>query len=250
MDVVTIYNKVESVLTEKGYILSKIIKTNADELLTQESVVLYTFIFGEIYKNLTKRQTENAIKYIKKFNTGLSDIIFDPQEIKDLDVWDKAKSLDFLINHFVYTYFPLEDENIMLIKKAIQTLTNNKKILSEASKQLIHADLGPDNFIFKNDEVYSVIDFTPEYENELYSLCQFCYWNYYWVSTEDKEDERLMDDLLKTYYDRKALDTEKEFFKILMIKASLFRIAGPLMNGNINLEKRFDILKRVIKTCM
>ena len=115
--------------------------------------------------------------------------------------------------------------------------------MEKAPKQLIHSDLGPDNFLFNGDDVYSIIDFTPEYENEIYSLCQFCYWNYFWISIEN---EQLINDCLKIYYQRNASEVEKKIFNIFMVKAALFRVAGVIMAGNKNLDNRFNILKRVL----
>jgi Ser/Thr protein kinase RdoA (MazF antagonist) len=242
-DFVQLYEKIESVLTGLGYIQSKIVKTNKNELLTAESAVLYTFLHGESHKKLNISQTANAIKYIKHFNSALLNVPFDPQEIKELNIWDKAKSLDFLINHFEYKHLSLEDSYILLLNKAIKILSDNMSLLSKIPKQLIHSDLGPDNFLFQNDNVYSIIDFTPEYENEIYSLCQFCYWNYHWISIES---EQLINDCLKIYYQRNASEIEKEIFNIFMVKAALFRIAGVIMAGNVNLENRFNILKRIL----
>jgi len=242
-DFVRLYGKIESVLTELGYTQSRIIKTNRNELLTSESAVLYTFLHGESHKNLNITQVENAIKYIKHFNSALLNVPFDPQEIKELNIWDKVKSLDFLINYFEYKHLPLEESKILLLTKAIQILSDNMSLLSKIPKQLIHSDLGPDNFLFQNDNVYSIIDFTPEYENEIYSLCQFCYWNHFWISIEN---EQLISDCLKIYYQRNASKTEKKIFNAFMVKAALFRIAGAIMAGNKNLDNRFNILNRVI----
>ena len=114
-------------------------------------------------------------------------------------------------------------------------------IFSEAPKQLIHSDPGPDNILFNGDSVYSIIDFTPEYENEIYSLCQFCYWNFYWRGAEIRSDN-----WLNLYWQRETSTAEKRLFQLYMVKAALFRVAGPLMAGNTNLEQRFDILEQIV----
>jgi Ser/Thr protein kinase RdoA (MazF antagonist) len=172
----------------------------------------------------------------------LLDVPFVPEEIKEFNIWDKAKSLDFLINRFEYKNLSLEQSNILLIEKAIQILSDNIDMLLKIPKQLIHSDLGPDNILFKNDSVYSIIDFTPEYENEIYSLCLFCYWNHFWNSTGGDS----LENWLKIYYDRTVSKTEKELFQILMIKAALFKIAGALMSGKMDLTNRFNILNRIV----
>lgn len=60
--------------------------------------------------------------------------------------------------------------------------------------------------------------------------------------------EQLTNELLKIYYQRDVLNAEKECFNMFMVKSALFRVAGPLMEGNANLNKRFDILRKVINT--
>lgn len=236
-----IYDKIEPILTGLGYFQAKIVRTVKNELMTPQNAVLYSFLRGEVYETLTISQIKNAVKYLSRFNSDLANVPFAPAEIREQNSWDKAKSLDYLINEFDYRQFSIEQSNITLITKSIQILENNMDTLLAAPKQLIHSDLGPDNFIFENDNVSSIIDFTPEYENELYSLSQFCYWNCYWTSIEN---EQLAGELLKTYYQRDVLNAEKELFNMFMIKSALFRVAGPLMAGNTNLNKRFDILRR------
>ena len=239
LDFILLYDKVESILSKSGYVQSKIIRTVKNELITPESVALYTFLHGIIYKTLTMSHLENALIYMKQFNAVLLKVPFASSELQIINNWDKAKSIDFLINHFQYRCFPIKQEDILLM--------DNQGILAKAPKQLIHSDLGPDNFVFQNDAVYSIIDFTPEYENELYSFCQFCYWNYFWFSMQNK---RLIEEWLRIYYQRDISKGEKELFNLLMIKTAIFRIAGSLMAGNMALDKRFDILKSTINDAL
>lgn len=224
LDFTLIYDKIEPILTGLSCFQAKIIRTAKNELMTPQNVVLNSFLHGEVYETLTIPQIKNAVRYLRRFNSYLAKIPFIPSEIKELNNWDKAKSLDCLINEFDYRYFSIEQSNITLIAKSIKILENNMDTLLAAPKQLIHSDLGPDNFIFKNDDVYSIIDFTPEYENELYSLCQFCYWNCCGPSIEG---EQLTNELLKIYYQRDVLNAEKECFNMFMVKSALFRVAGP-----------------------
>ena len=242
-DFVFLYHKIVATLTKLNHVLSKIIRTKTGDLMTSEALVLYSFLSGETHDTLTTSQTGSALRYIKRFNSDLMNVPFTPSEIMEFNDWDKAKSLDFLVNHFRYNHFPLNEYNISLITKAIQILKENLTIFSGLPKQLIHSDLGADNFIFINDGTCSIIDFTPEYEHEIYSLCQFCYWNFYWLL---QKNEKLIDDWLEFYYQRQLSKSEKELFNFYMVKAALSRIAGPLIAGKINLDKRFAILERVI----
>jgi len=249
-DFVSLYNKVQPILSEQGFIQSKIVRTKESGLMTLNSMVLYTCLTGDTYNKLDMQQIRDAIRYMKNYNMALLSVPFTPIEIKEINNWDRAKSLFFLVNDFEYVNLDLGEININRLSKAIQILRRNSSLLNEIEKQLIHTDLGPDNFIYKSNKVQSIIDFTPEYENEIYSLCQFCYWNYLWLETDDPD---LLDDWLSVYHQRGVSRIEKEVFYTLLVKASLFRVAGILLSikeknkiNSSSLIKRMEALKNSI----
>lgn len=253
IDFVNIYDKVQSILNQMDLLQSRIIKTNEGMLMTSEEIVLYEFIDGNNYNTLSKNQFENAIKYIKKYNEALKLVPFKNEEIALKNHWDRARSVEFIIDEFPKYLHELEinyeyKENIY---NAISILSKNKGKMSDSNKQLIHSDLGADNFIFKNYEMISIIDFTPEYNHELYSLCQFIYWNYLWDNSNINKDE--INNCFNIYNFDGNIDIEIDFFYLLLINAVLYRIVGPLMdmfNKNIKdysrLKKRFVILSELL----
>ncbi|MDF2935492.1 MAG: hypothetical protein K0Q90_865 [Paenibacillaceae bacterium] len=103
-----------------------------------------------------------------------------------------------------------------------------------APKQLVHGDLGSDNFLFQGDTVCSVIDFTPEIASELYGLCQFLYWNVLWQEESASS--------LYAWGKRYSEQPDEELFNCFMLQASLFRVTGPLLNGSSNVDKRIKLL--------
>lgn len=111
--------------------------------------------------------------------------------------------------------------------------------------------MGADNFIFKDDKIISIIDFTPEFNHEVYSLCQFIYWNYLWNTTDINKNK--INNFLRIYNEDSEINIENDIFYILLLNAALYRIVGPLLdmfNRNINdfsgLKKRFSILAELI----
>ncbi|MCQ4923575.1 phosphotransferase [Tissierella carlieri] len=253
MDFVHIYDKVQKLLNEMNLLQSCIIKTNCGGVMTSEGVVLYEFIDGDSCTILTKSQSENAIRYIRKYNKALSLIPFKIEELDVKNHWDKARSIDFIINEFSNYLIELEidTQDKKYIYDAINMLSKNKSRITDKNKQLIHSDLGADNFIFKDDKVISIIDFTPEYNHEVYSLCQFIYWNYLWNTSNINKDD--INNYLKIYNFDDDINIEKDAFYLLLLNAALYRIVGPLidkLNRNNKdykgLKKRFFILKEVL----
>ncbi|CAK7078926.1 phosphotransferase [Tissierella sp.] len=253
MDFVHIYDKVENLLNEMNILQSRIIKTNYGGIMTSEGVVLYEFIDGDSCTILTKSQSENAIRYIRKYNKALSLIPFKVEELDVKNHWDKARSIDFIINEFSNYLIELEIEiqDKKHIYDVINMLSKNRSRMTEQSKQLIHSDLGADNFIFKDDKIISIIDFTPEYNHEVYSLCQFIYWNNLWNTSNINKDD--INNYLKIYNFGDDINIEKDAFYLLLLNAALYRIVGPLidkLNRNIKdykgLEKRFFILRELL----
>ncbi len=231
---------------------SKIIKAKHGLNITTEGIVLYEFIDGDIYKSLNQLQLQNAVKYIKKCNEALKTVPFNKDEIKARNHWDQARSIGFITEEFP-KYLPemnIESEDKRNISEAIRILTENNEKIAALQCQLIHADLGPDNIIFKGDEVISIIDFTPAYGHELYSLCQFIYWTYLWGNQSYHKEE-----IAEFYrlYSFNNIGDEMEIFDLLLLKAVLYRIIGPfldMLNKNDidydGLTKRFTILKELM----
>ncbi len=249
-DFVRIYNRVQNVLSNAGFNMSVIIHTKADCLYSSDDLVLYEFIEGATIDKLSYNQMKNAIKYMNSFNKTLSKIPFAEDEIECKNHWDKAKSLDFILNDFEECY--LNNSNFLdkeIIQSAISALRNHSSSITELGRQLIHSDLGADNFLFKADEVYAVIDFTPEYGNELYSLAQFTYWTVLWQDCTVSR-ETIEQNIVIQYIDENEKNID--IFFLLLLKAALYRFIAPFIDIRVNsnsdytkLEKRTKIIDAV-----
>jgi hypothetical protein len=99
-------------------------------------------------------------------------------------------------------------------------LADSLDLLNHLPKQLIHSDLGPGNIIFAGGEVKSIIDFTPAYEHEFYSVAQFLYWTCLWDFERDRSYRRI----------KFALDAGKDVLFAYLVKACMFRFLGPALN--------------------
>ncbi len=96
------------------------------------------------------------------------------------------------------------------------------------------------------------IDFTPDHEHELYSLAQFLYWTRFYPDA-DASLGGIQSALLVYYQDAAAAEANLELLLLYLLKASLFRVVGPLLqmqeSGAINsqrLNKRLVALRTTL----
>lgn len=228
-DYLTIHQKAQPILEKAGFKQDRVIFH--DELLT-----LYEWLDGDGSGALTPERMRNAILYTKRYFDALKTLPVDEIEIKRMNAWDDAKSLGFLLDEFPNC---AEYATAPCIHAAIKRLSAHRELLDKLPKQLIHGDLGADNFLFIDDEVNAIIDFTPETAPDLYGICQFLYWNVLWQEGNSSS----LHQWARVYSDR----IEFELFDILMIQAALFRVVGPLLNGYVNLDKRMMLLECLLK---
>jgi hypothetical protein len=112
--------------------------------------------------------------------------------------------------------------------------------ITKLPKQLIHGDLGADNFLMCGNMVTSIIDFTPQIASEIYGLCQFLYWNVLW----QEESTASLHTWAKVYSE----EVDKETFDCCMLQAALYRVVGPLLNGVTTVNKRVQLLEVVLES--
>lgn len=248
-DFLYLYEKIYNELIENNFYASLLIKTKNKRLYTKERISLYEYLEGDTLDVLDFTQMKNALFYIHKLNRVFKNIPISPLEIDVKNVWDYAKSIEFMEGPFSQNYLPhIAGEHKVQLTNAINILVINKKKIAQLSCQLIHSDLGADNFLFCKNDVLSVIDFTPEYANEWYSICQFLYWNLFWRNDNVTWGE--VDLYLTSYENNYSRDT----IQLLLVKAALYRIAAPVADmldrggtAYLRLRKRFDILKNIME---
>ncbi len=184
----------------------------------------------------------------------MADIPFIESELEEKVHWDKAKSLIYTITDFpqVLKQAKLESSCQSIVLHGVNVLAVNREKLKTMPKQLIHSDLGADNFIFDKNNVKTIIDFTPEYNHPYYSLGQFVYWNYLWQSKA--VDAQTIDSMLRVYHGDRFKKHDIDLFVLLLIKVVLFRIIGRFLSiydsGKIDysiLSRRINILKYLLE---
>ncbi len=228
---IAIYEKIEPLLTKENLKQSKIIKTKRSQN-SIDNFVLYEYIKGETHQKLTEIKLNNAIIYMKKYHTILKRFPFKQEDLPINTAWDKARLDDFI---------KTDDSDIRI---GLEILTKQRELINVLPKQLIHSDLGPDNFLFIENEVESIIDFTPFYHHEYYALAQFLYWNYLWINPKINKEE--IDQYL-FIYQNEVTKSQQHLFYLLILQVAIYRIHGIILeNSGKSIQKRLIILKQVL----
>jgi len=233
LDFVQAYEKAAQALRKQGMIAARVFRTTVGSLLTEQGFSLAEYIPGDTPESFTEGEFREAVLYIGRLNRALSDVPFSAAELLSVNVWDKVKSTEFLCDNINYVLAKCEFNpyDRQLLSDAGKLLVKNRDVLQGNPKQLIHTDLGPGNIIFANSKVTAMIDFTPEYENELYSLAQFLFWTCLWKGSVAIATQKIRL-AINTYY---AVDNQQDaggaqYLFVYLLKACLFRTFGPILD--------------------
>ncbi|EFM10659.1 hypothetical protein PaecuDRAFT_2571 [Paenibacillus curdlanolyticus YK9] len=242
LDFLNAYQKAQTVLKNHGLIQGSIIPTKTNKLMTKSGYTLIEFVPGEAIETYTDEQFCSIIKHLYTYYQILREVPFAATEIEEVNNWDKLKSVAFMcrkVEEFLQT-FELDERVRWLLKRAQLVLSEHVDYFNRAPKQLIHADLGPGNIVFCDHTIKTIIDFTPEYDNELYALAQFLYWTCLWDFSESASLARIRS-TLTIYCDGDVPQEMPDGLFLYLLKACMFRIMGPLLNdsqnGEINIHK-------------
>ncbi|NOU94337.1 phosphotransferase [Paenibacillus sp. LMG 31456] len=242
LDFLKTYHKVQNVLNNQGLLQGRLIPTRENELMSKTGYSLIEYVPGEALEEYNDEQFISIIKYLYKYNQILREVPFEANEIEEVNNWDKVKSVVFICHKVeeILNEFELEEKSKFLLKNAKKVLSDHADYFNRNNKQLIHSDLGPGNIVFCNNKIQTIIDFTPEYENELYSLSQFLYWTCLWDFSESTSLDRIRS-TLKIYFNEDVPQEIYEGLFLYLLKACMFRIMGPILNdthnGVLNMSK-------------
>lgn len=242
LDFLKTYHKVQNVLNSKGLIQGRLIPTRENELMSKTGYSLIEYVPGEALEKYNDEQFFSIIKYLYKYNQILREVPFEATELEEVNHWDKVKSVVFMCHKVeeILNQFELEEKSKFLLKSAKKTLLDHADYFNRNNKQLIHSDLGPGNIVFCDNKIQTIIDFTPEYENELYALSQFLYWTCLWDFSESTSLVRIRS-TLKVYLNDDVPQEISEGLFPYLLKACMFRIMGPILNdtqnGVLNMSK-------------
>lgn len=256
LDFLKVYHKVQNVFNNKGLVQGKLIPTKEHELMSRTGFSLIEYVPGEALEKYNDEQFWSIIKYLYKYNQILREVPFKATELEEVNNWDKLKSVEFMCHKVeeILNQFELEEKTQFLLRSAKKALSDHTDYFNRNNKQLIHSDLGPGNIVFcDKNKIQTIIDFTPEYENELYALSQFLYWTCLWEFSESTSLNRIRS-TLKVYFNNDVQQEISEGLFPYLLKACLFRIMGPILNdtqiGVLNMskiQKRMKALEKLFE---
>ncbi|WBW95130.1 phosphotransferase [Oceanirhabdus sp. W0125-5] len=251
---IKIYNDIQKLVSLSGIKQPRVILTKYKELITPFGLVLYEYINGETLAEFDDQTELKALNYMFKYNQELKKIHIEENEFQIENDWDRIKSLDYVCNEVPKRISDLNIEPKFKeeLLSGISVLSKYKIFLDNMDKQIIHSDLGADNFLVSNREICAIIDFSPEINNELYSLAHFTYWNYMWRA--EKFEKKVINGYLDNYYEQNNSKNHKQEFYLLLLQASIFRVLGPLFEISRSksqdfsrLDKRMELMRWIKK---
>ncbi|KKU07740.1 MAG: hypothetical protein UX10_C0006G0011 [Candidatus Magasanikbacteria bacterium GW2011_GWA2_45_39] len=158
-----ILSKIIHFLEEKKVPVPHIIETKAQQLFFKEAGHFYQsfeFIGGNHFRG-TSRELQAAAQSIGRLHLALSVAPFEKEIIERpviLPPWtqDGWKELQIAADQKSGQFNAVVKEGLWHLVKQSENLAKN---LVTARQQLIHCDLHPQNFIFKNDKLQAILDF-------------------------------------------------------------------------------------------
>lgn len=227
----------------KSHITTREIIKNVNGYLCTGSFALFTYVPGTYKDSFSLDEIESSLTFLAIYNKALKNVPY--QSLDIISELDEVKELSYLVNTLPtkINTFQISDDNKKTLTIAVNILKDNQQELKKLPKQLIHADLGADNFLFYKNYIYSIVDFTPDYDSEEYALAQYIYWCIYHsdVWNHDKIE------IIKNIYLSKSDLKEIDLLYPLLIKAALMRIVPNLLAYKNVAEKRYEFLQFLLQ---
>lgn len=227
----------------KSHITTREIIKNTSGYLCTGQFALFTYVPGSYKDSFSLDEIESSLVFLAEYNKALRNVPY--MELDVISELDEVKDLNYLVNELPNKIdrFLITDDNKELLKSAVNVLKDNYLELKKLPKQLIHADLGADNFLFYKNYIYSIVDFTPDYDSEEFTLAQYIYWCIY--HSDNWNHDKI--DIIKSIYLAKSGLKDDGLLYPLLIKAALLRIVPNLLEFNNVTEKRYEFLKFLLK---
>ena len=231
-EVIALYKTVEERLNANGVRQARLYSKPDGEFISSSGCAVFEFLHGQVPRSFSDKRLKSLILYLAKYNEALSHIPIPSFVTNCGNPWKKADSLAYLLAHVSGDIAAIGlDEYIKdTAEEILNFLATSRADLERAPHQLLHGDVGPGNVIYNGEDVVSIVDFTPHCGPELYALCHLFYWHFLFPNdgTLDCDD---IEKTLRLYIDsRQIRDFSPTLFHALFVKATAFRLFGPLIS--------------------
>ncbi len=164
-------------LNDRGMRQARVITTSSGGVVSAEGIFLQEFLPGAIVLRPTSRQTLATMRYVGAYHRELADLpgTFTPDAES---LWQRVANPDYLVGELpgLLTRYELASQAGSAAVGAFEILHQARTRLVGLPRQVVHGDIGPDNVLMQENEVVSIVDFTPYYESALFAACTALYW--------------------------------------------------------------------------
>lgn len=225
-DHLRLHFQAQQALQDHGLHCNHVVPTAEDALLTPKGLAIFTWVPGESIQALDASRCDAVFTYLPAYFRALAAVPCVEGDFCRRNGWDDAQSLDYLLKQFPLQLadMPLTEVDRAVLAGAVDRLRIEQIRLQTLQRQLIHADLGPDNFLFDGSQVTAVIDFTPAYDCPLYAVAQFVYWNDLYPNPCTPRNV-----LLERLHAFAPGAWSDGLMMAMLLRATLYRAAGPLL---------------------
>lgn len=217
--------QVAPLLTARGIRQPEVLPTATGQLACSAGYALLEWLPGSALTEPTPAQAAAAMRHVADYHLALGEIglSYRPDATS---LWVRVTDPGFLVDILpdLLARCGLADEDTDL---AIRYLGQSRLGLEALPSQLVHGDIGPDNFLMDGDAVVSLIDFTPHWDSVLFAASTALYWFHVYGSPSVTRDQ-LTASLAAMGERRPWSAAELALWEAALVREALRRLATPL----------------------
>jgi Ser/Thr protein kinase RdoA (MazF antagonist) len=185
---VELYAQVAAQLTARGIRQPRVEPTRSGGHVTSSGYFLQELLPGVSPSRPTPAQTAAAMRHVAAYHLALGELALG-YEPDHGSIWVRVTDPGFLLAELpgLLASHGLADPASLPasppgsppgspVDAALDYLRRSRPGLAALPRQLVHGDIGPDNFLMAGDDVVALIDFTPHWQPVLFAAATALYW--------------------------------------------------------------------------
>jgi Ser/Thr protein kinase RdoA (MazF antagonist) len=237
-------------LTGRGIRQPEVMLTTAGAPVCGHGYVLLEWLPGSVPADPTPAQATAAMRHVADYHAALGEAGLGYRPDSN-SLWVRVADPDFLVGRLpgLLARYALADDDTGV---AIRYLGRHKAGLAALPRQLVHGDIGPDNFLMDGDDVVSLIDFTPHWDSVLFGASTALYW--FHVYRGGATRQQLAASMAAMGERRPWTPAELALWDAGLVREALRRLATPLelaretdSEPGVSVSPRRDAVRAVIR---
>jgi homoserine kinase type II len=166
--------RVAGLLTAAGIRQPRLEPASSGGYVSSVGYFLQELLPGESPARPTPAQTSAAMRHVAAYHLALGQLPIGYEPDRG-SLWVRVTDPGFLLTRLpgLLARYGLPDRAPSL---ALDYLRQSRAGLAALPRQVVHGDIGPDNFLLAGDEVVALIDFTPHLQSVLFAAATALYW--------------------------------------------------------------------------